>query len=124
MWLRGYRDGETLPQGVAEGAETSLKAATLAAWNALVKKHPEWISEYGANAVKRATKEVVRRHYENMDQDNVDGILFHIEGELADLDESQGVAEDGVEENFGGGMRDRPGPKHRSFDLAENKRQR
>ena len=81
---------KVLPKDVEEGSESSLKSATMAAWNAVVKKHPEWINNYGSNAVKRTTKEIVRRHWENMDQDNIDSILFHIEHELADLAESAG----------------------------------
>jgi hypothetical protein len=168
MWLQGYRDGETLPQGVAEGQDDNYHhdAAKLAegALDAAARYIQDELGvEFGDNAGMffqgEAYDAIIRiltdyaeeelQHQRDSDTENVDPSLEEgsddKQSKLAELEEKLkqvqamkgsiaaiGVqdlkrkiaklkSELDVKENFGGGMRDRPGPDHKSFDLAECK---
>lgn len=122
MWLRGYRDGETLPRGVAEGSDDNYHhdAETLAegALNAAARYIQD---ELGIETGDAAGMFFTGKNLEMI----MDVLTEYAEYELQHQRDSDTENVDpSLEENFGGGMRDRPGPEHKSFDLAENKRQR
>jgi ribosomal protein S27E len=102
--------GEARPDVMRHKGDTTVK---------IVKKAGKPIGEIGIDA---EASEGNGQYYVKLYDGSYDSAGYDsVEEALAEL---KYAVSSGMKENFGGGMRDRPGPEYKSFDLAENRKKK
>jgi hypothetical protein len=119
MLLRQYKDtAARRKQGMAEGKPDVMRHKGDKTVK-IVKRGGKPVREIGIDA---EASEGNGQYYVKLYDGSYDAAGYDsVEEALAEL---KYAVSSGMKENFGGGMRDRPGPEYKSFDLAENRKKK